>query len=61
MTIESKGILNILGTEYALCISGLADNSNGVDAWARNEEMVDWFAMQGPKIYKIWREVGAVE
>lgn len=124
MKIESKGILNILGTEYALCIkkydedeefkrlgcggycawlehqivicdmhtypgweneteqslaiqqkqtlrheivhaflneSGLADNSNGVDAWARNEEMVDWFALQGPKIYKIWREVGALE
>lgn len=41
--------------------SGLKDNSiNGCDAWARNEEMVDWFAIQGPKIYKAWREAGAL-
>lgn len=40
--------------------SGLSANSNESDAWARNEEMVDWFAIQGPKIYKAWQEVGAV-
>ena len=41
--------------------SGLKDNSS-VDqaAWARNEEMVDWFAVQGPKIYKVWKEAGAL-
>lgn len=36
--------------------SGLAENSD----WAQNEEMVDWFALQGPKIYKAWMEAGAV-
>lgn len=36
--------------------SGLAENSD----WAQNEEMVDWFALQGPKIYKAWREAGAL-
>lgn len=40
--------------------SGLSCNSNSTDAWARNEEMVDWFALQGPKIYKAWKEAGAV-
>lgn len=40
--------------------SGLSSNSNESDAWARNEEMVDWFALQGPKIYKVWQEAGAV-
>lgn len=41
--------------------SGLADSSNCVDeAWAKNEEMVDWIAMQGPKIYKAWQEADAL-
>jgi len=41
--------------------SGLADSSNSVDcAWAKNEEMVDWFAIQGPKIFKVWQEVGVL-
>lgn len=40
--------------------SGLSMNSNESDAWARNEEMVDWFAIQGPKIYKAWQEAGAL-
>lgn len=40
--------------------SGLSANSNESVAWARNEEMVDWFALQGPKIYKAWQEAGAL-
>ncbi len=41
--------------------SGLQDDSLSVDgAWARNEEMVDWIAIQGPKIYKAWQEASAV-
>lgn len=39
--------------------SGLDESSNPADAWATNEEMVDWFARQGPKIYKAWKEVDA--
>ena len=38
--------------------SGLNGSSNGVDCWARNEEMVDWFAMQIPKIVKTFAELG---
>lgn len=41
--------------------SGLEDSANSVDcAWAKNEEMVDWIALQGPKIYKAWQEAGAL-
>lgn len=41
--------------------SGLSDNSLQVNfAWAKNEEMVDWIALQGPKLYKVWEEAGAI-
>ena len=40
--------------------SGLCENSNTVERWARNEEMIDWIAIQGAKIYKAWQEAGAV-
>ena len=41
--------------------SGLGSSSISVDgAWAKNEEMVDWIALQGPKIFKAWQEAGAV-
>lgn len=37
--------------------SGLADNSGQVTCgWAICEEMVDWIALQGEKIYKAWAE-----
>lgn len=36
--------------------SGLSVNALDYEgAWARNEEMVDWFAIQGPKIYAAWK------
>lgn len=41
--------------------SGLFESSNSTDGpWAMNEEMVDWFAMQGPKIWQAWLEVDAL-
>lgn len=33
--------------------SGLKSNSD----WAENEEMIDWFAIQLPKIYKTFKEL----
>ena len=36
--------------------SGLDSNS----AWARKEAIVDWIAIQGLKLYKAWKEAGAV-
>ena len=40
--------------------SGLHECSCGTGSWARNEEMVDWFARQGLKIYKAWQDAGCV-
>lgn len=41
--------------------SGLKFNSGVTgDAWARNEEMVDWIAIQGPKIMETWKEAGCL-
>lgn len=41
--------------------SGLADNSLQPDVpWAKNEEMVDWIALNGPKVYKAWTQAGAI-
>ena len=36
--------------------SGLAWCTAETDCWAMNEEMVDWFALQSPKIFKIFKE-----
>ena len=41
--------------------SGLMDSSSIVECpWSRNEEMVDWIANQGMKIYKAWQESDAL-
>lgn len=39
--------------------SGLFTNTYCVDGgWAKNEEMVDWIAIQFPKILKVFMELG---
>ena len=41
--------------------SGLSANaSHSYGSWAENEEMVDWFAIQSPKIYQTFKEVGCL-
>lgn len=41
--------------------SGLGNSARQTNGpWAKNEEMVDWVASQGPKIYAAWREAGAL-
>lgn len=37
--------------------SGLECNSLKVYNWAENEEMVDWFAIQSPKIYDVLNDL----
>ena len=39
---------------------GLANNSNGVDAWAYNEEMIDWVAIQHNKLHAAFEKAGAL-
>lgn len=38
--------------------SGVWGSSMGTESWAMNEEMVDWIAIQFPKILKVYRELG---
>lgn len=38
--------------------SGLWASSTGTDTWAMNEEMVDWIAVQFPKILKVYKQLG---
>ena len=41
--------------------SGLGYNSNSAQRWAANEEMVDWIALQGPKLMECWKEAKALD
>lgn len=41
--------------------SGLRENSNNTVAWAENEEMIDWFAIQIPKIAKTYKELNILD
>ena len=36
--------------------SGLQNNSD----YAENEELVDWIAIQAPKMFKVWQELGVL-
>lgn len=42
--------------------SGLEYNSGIIKnlAWSKNEEMVDWIALQGLKLYEAWKSVDAI-
>lgn len=41
--------------------SGLQDcSANYAGPWAHFEEMIDWWAIQGPKVYQAWLEADAV-
>ena len=43
-----------------LAESGLRGNSFDVRQWALNEEMVDWFALQLPKMIKVFEQLGCM-
>lgn len=42
-------------THAFLYESGLSVNSHEVSNWATCEEIVDWMAIQGPKLYAAWK------
>ncbi len=38
--------------------SGLSDNASALAGpWAKHEEMIDWFAIQSPKIFKVFEQL----
>jgi hypothetical protein len=41
--------------------SGLCDNAyRPTGSWANNEEMVDWIAIQSPKIFSVFNTLGII-
>lgn len=43
------------------CESGLTDSALVIDRpWCKNEELVDWIANQGSKIYEAWLKAGCL-
>ena len=55
---EEKGILRHELIHAFLSESGLSYSSlNYSSGWAKNEEMVDFFAIQFPKIAKVFKEL----
>lgn len=55
--IDQKRVLRHEILHAFLMESGLDENSNSCDGWALNEEMVDWFARQSPKIFKVYNKL----
>lgn len=48
-------------THAFLSESGLDFSTLTYDGpWSKNEEMIDWLAIQGPKLYRAWKEAGAL-
>ena len=56
LDVQAKKVLRHEIVHAFLFESGLAENSD----WAQNEELVDWIAIQGPKLIKAWKEAGAL-
>lgn len=40
--------------------SGISSNSHKSESWATDEEIIDWFAIQSPKIVKAFKEAGCI-
>lgn len=56
-----KQVLRHELTHAFLHESGLSVSSGSTDAWASNEEMVDWFAIQSPKIFRVFQKEGLLD
>lgn len=60
-TICQKNTLRHEIVHAFLAESGLDDSAWHYDgAWSRNEELVDWIAIQGAKVYKAWIDAKAI-
>ena len=56
MTAYKKQVIRHEIIHAFLYESGLEACSTSSDNWAVNEEMVDWFAIQSPKIFEVFSE-----
>ena len=56
----SKNIMRHELIHAFLFESGLDACANGVDCWTQNEEMIDWFAYQSTKIFKLFQQLNCL-
>ena len=56
----SKNIMRHELIHAFLFESGLGTCANEVYCWSQNEEMVDWFAYQSPKIFKLFQQLNCL-
>lgn len=47
-------------THAFLYESGLSVNGTSPESWPACEEIVDWMAIQGPKLYAAWQRAGCL-
>lgn len=57
--VHNRNVLRHEIVHAFLFESGLGENWKH-DTFGHDETMVDWIAMQGPKLYKAWKEAGAI-
>lgn len=50
-------IIHAFITESGLGVNAIVFNG----AWVMNEEMIDWFAIQSPKIYNVFEQLDLIE
>lgn len=60
LDVYAKKVLRHEIIHAFLAESGLRESSRKVENWAQNEEMVDWIAIQAPKIFKVFQECGCI-
>lgn len=56
-SLNQKRVLRHEIIHAYLMESGLDSSALPVENWVTNEEMVDWFARQSPKIFKTFKEL----
>jgi hypothetical protein len=60
MELHRKKVIRHEIIHAFLIESGLDINSDSSDAWANNEEMVDWIALQFPKMLKAFQDADCI-
>lgn len=60
MTVENPDAFRRKVLRHEIVHAFLHESGLWESSWADNEEIVDWIAYQGPKVFKAWQEVDAL-
>lgn len=59
-TVENPGAFKAKVLRHEITHAFLHESGLRACSWGDNEEIVDWIAHQGPKLYQAWKEAGAL-